>query len=188
MRESGRIKNVPSNDLTCHLGAFVSVLAGESKIGNLESAVSGDEQVVGLHILSSSELSGQLIQQPVQSRGAHPMQNPIAMAKLQTFEGHEHPALDVCSLEHERVVLDDGFQVCIEELEHEVEVGLVGEDVKELSTKARSAKRTREGDEEEAPTSITFGCRSSRRNLTSRMADMSRPSLNWPTLIYERGR
>jgi hypothetical protein len=33
-------------------------------------------------------------------------------------------------------------------------------------------------------TSMTFGWCSSRRYLTSRTADISRPSLNWPTLIF----
>lgn len=33
-------------------------------------------------------------------------------------------------------------------------------------------------------TSMTFWCFNSLRNLTSRMADMSRPSLNCPTLIF----
>ncbi len=33
-------------------------------------------------------------------------------------------------------------------------------------------------------TSITFWCLSSRKYLTSRMADMSSPSLNCPTLIF----
>lgn len=33
-------------------------------------------------------------------------------------------------------------------------------------------------------TSMTLGWCSSRRYLTSRTADMSRPSLNWPTLIF----
>lgn len=33
-------------------------------------------------------------------------------------------------------------------------------------------------------TSMMFSCRSSRRNLISLMADMSSPSLNWPTLIF----
>lgn len=34
------------------------------------------------------------------------------------------------------------------------------------------------------PTSITFWWCNSRRYLTSRIADMSSPSLNWPTLIF----
>lgn len=33
-------------------------------------------------------------------------------------------------------------------------------------------------------TSMTFSWRSSRKNLISRMADMSSPSLNWPILIF----
>ena len=38
--------------------------------------------------------------------------------------------------------------------------------------------------EKTSRSSITFGCLSSRRNLTSLIADMSSPSLNWPTLIW----
>lgn len=37
---------------------------------------------------------------------------------------------------------------------------------------------------EKTRTSMTLGWCSSRRYLTSRTADMSRPSLNWPTLIF----
>ena len=33
-------------------------------------------------------------------------------------------------------------------------------------------------------TSMTFWCFNSRKNLTSRIADMSKPSLNCPTLIF----
>lgn len=108
------------------------------------------------------------------------------MAELQSFEGHEHPALDVGTLEHERVVLDNGFEVCVEKLEYEVEVGLVGEDVEKLESTRRRGQRSERVGRKGGPTSMTFGWRSSRRNLTSRMADMSSPSLNWPTLICER--
>lgn len=50
------------------------------------------------------------------------MQDPIAVAVLQSLHGHEHPALDVGGLERERLVLDDGLEVGIEELKHEVQV------------------------------------------------------------------
>lgn len=111
------------------------------------------------------------------------------MAKVETFHGHEHPTLDVALLEHEVLVADDGFEVRVEEFEDEVQVRLVAEHVQELrgvssSVSLLSLTVQLVG----VRASITLGWRNSRRNLTSRMADMSRPSLNWPTLICGRAR
>lgn len=54
------------------------------------------------------------------------------MAVVESFDAHEHPALDVGTLKHERAVFDDGFEISVEELEHEVKIRLVGEDIQEL--------------------------------------------------------
>ena len=43
--------DAPSNDLTCHLVAWVRKVPGETEIGNFELSVSCNEQVVGLEIL-----------------------------------------------------------------------------------------------------------------------------------------
>jgi hypothetical protein len=51
------------------------------------------------------------------------MNDPIAVAKLEAFHGHEHPTLDIGRLEHERTVLDDGFEVCFEIFEYQIEIG-----------------------------------------------------------------
>jgi hypothetical protein len=60
------------------------------------------------------------------------MQNSISVDILQPAERHCHPRLDVGRLEHEALVADDGLEVRVEELEHEVDVLLDGEDVEEL--------------------------------------------------------
>jgi len=54
------------------------------------------------------------------------------MAKFQSFDCHEHPALDVGRLKEERLVLDDSLEVSVEELEHKVQVGLVAEHIHQL--------------------------------------------------------
>lgn len=53
------------------------------------------------------------------------MQDPVTVAEFQSFHSHEHPTLDVCALKYERLVLDDGFEVGVEKLEDQVQVGLV---------------------------------------------------------------
>lgn len=54
------------------------------------------------------------------------------MAEFEPLDRHEHPALDVGSLEEQCLVLDNRLEVSVEELEHEVEVGLVAEHVDQL--------------------------------------------------------
>ena len=54
------------------------------------------------------------------------------MTELKPAECHGHPALDVRWQEDERAVLDDEFQIRIEELEDEIEIFLGREDVQEL--------------------------------------------------------
>jgi hypothetical protein len=104
------------------------------------------------------------------------------MAEFETAEHHGHPAFDICRQKDQGAVLDDHLQVGIEELEHKVEIGLGGEHVQKL--RRDDALRWPGDAVYGAPTSMTFGWCSSRRYLTSRTADMSRPSLNWPTLIF----
>lgn len=52
------------------------------------------------------------------------MQDPASMTKLETAEGHSHPALDVGRQEYKRSVLDDHLQVRVQELQHEIEIRL----------------------------------------------------------------
>lgn len=59
----------------------------------------------------------------------HSMKYPVAMAKLQTFEAHGHPRLDVCCLEYQTPVLDDCLEIRVKILEDQIEVGLVRENV-----------------------------------------------------------
>lgn len=73
----------------------------------------------------------------------NPMQDPVAMAELESLHCHEHPALDVGALKQQRLVLDDSLKISVEELEHQVEVGLVAEDVYQLRT--RGEGRVSEG-------------------------------------------
>lgn len=54
------------------------------------------------------------------------------MTELKAAKGHGHPALDIGWEENERPVLDDQFQVGVEELQHKVEVLLRREDVQKL--------------------------------------------------------
>lgn len=115
--------DAPSDDLAGHLGALVRVLARESEIGNLERPVRRDEQVVRLHILWATPRS--VPQLSREGGKTHAVQDPVAVAVLEALHGHEHPALDVRRLKRERVVLDDGLEVRVEELEHEVQVRLV---------------------------------------------------------------
>ena len=57
------------------------------------------------------------------------MQDPVLMTEIQTFHGHEHPALDVSRLKDKVLVLDDCFEIRVQVLEDQVEVGFGGEDV-----------------------------------------------------------
>ena len=52
------------------------------------------------------------------------MEDPIAMAELESSERHSEPTLDIGGQEDDRAVLDDELEVCIEELQHEIEVRL----------------------------------------------------------------
>ena len=57
------------------------------------------------------------------------MQDEIPVTELKSAKGHGHPALDVCREEDERPILDDKFQVGLEELEDKVEIFLRREDI-----------------------------------------------------------
>lgn len=61
------------------------------------------------------------------------MEDVVEVAEVEAAEGHEHPGLDVGRLEDEHAVLDDGLEVRVEVLEHEVEVGFGGKDVEQLA-------------------------------------------------------
>lgn len=131
--------DAPSHDLARHLCRLVGVLARETEVGKLEDSVGRDEQVVGFHVLRREE--GRSARQSRGRRtckGAHAMEDPVLVAKVEALDGHEHPRLDVCALEQEGLVADDGLEVRVEELEDEVEVGLDGEDVEELGARVRS--------------------------------------------------
>ncbi len=60
------------------------------------------------------------------------MQHPMPVDVLKPAQRHGHPRLDVCDLEDERLVADNGLEVRVQELEDEVDVLLDGEDVEEL--------------------------------------------------------
>ena len=46
------------------------------------------------------------------------------MTEFQTAKRHGHPALDVSGEKYERTVLDDHFEIGIEELKDEVQIRL----------------------------------------------------------------
>lgn len=70
---------------------------------------------------------------PTQNRRqTHPVENEIPVAELQSTKGHRHPCLDVCGQKDERAILDDDFEVGVQELEDEIEVRFRGEYVHEL--------------------------------------------------------
>ncbi len=48
---SGENVNVPCDDLTCHFVPGIGEISRETKIGNFELSVRGDEQVVRLKVL-----------------------------------------------------------------------------------------------------------------------------------------
>lgn len=51
------------------------------------------------------------------------MEYKIPVAEFQTTERHGHPALDICrEKDDERTVLDDHFEIGIEELKNEVQI------------------------------------------------------------------
>ena len=54
------------------------------------------------------------------------------MAELQSTKGHCHPRLDVCRQEDEGAVFDDYFEVAVQELEDQIEVGFRREYIHEL--------------------------------------------------------
>jgi len=52
------------------------------------------------------------------------MEDEISMAEFKTTERHGHPAFDICGQKDQCTVLNDQFQVGVEELEHKVQIGL----------------------------------------------------------------
>ena len=54
----------------------------------------------------------------------HSMENKVPMTEFQTAKRHGHPALDVSWEKYERTVLDDHFEIGIEELKDEVQIRL----------------------------------------------------------------
>lgn len=52
------------------------------------------------------------------------MENKVPMTEFQTAKRHGHPALDVSWEKYERTVLDDHFEIGIEELKDEVQIRL----------------------------------------------------------------
>lgn len=100
-----------------------------------------------------------------------------SVAEFEATEGHSHPTLDISWQEHERLVLDDEFKIGAQNSSTRFRFVL---DEKTSSNWAFvsyiSTLTTRSW--------YIFWCLSSWRDLTSDMADMSRSSLNWPTLIF----
>ena len=54
----------------------------------------------------------------------HSMENKVPMTEFQTAKRHGHPALDISGEKYERTVLDDHFEIGIEELKDEVQIRL----------------------------------------------------------------
>ena len=52
------------------------------------------------------------------------MKDKIPVTEFQTAKRHGHPALDVCWEKDERTLLDDHFEIGIEELKDEVQICL----------------------------------------------------------------
>lgn len=52
------------------------------------------------------------------------MKDAVAMTELEASQSHLHPGLDVAGEEDERLVADDVLEIGLEELEHEIQVGL----------------------------------------------------------------
>lgn len=67
------------------------------------------------------------------------MKHPVPVNKVEPADRHGHPTLDVGRQKDEGLVTDDVLQVGRQELEHEVEVALVGEDRQELARRGRQA-------------------------------------------------
>ena len=57
------------------------------------------------------------------------MKNTISVAELKPPERHCQPTFDVCRQKYYRSILDNKFQICVEELEHEIQISLRREDV-----------------------------------------------------------
>jgi hypothetical protein len=113
------------------------------------------------------------------------MKHKVTMAELQTSQSHSHPAFNVSGQKHQTFVFNYYFQVRFQEFQHEIQIRLGREDIQKLGT-AQMVNPTIIVHNKSAHThtSITFWCLSSRRYFTSRIADMSSPSLNCPTLIF----
>lgn len=54
----------------------------------------------------------------------HSMEDKIPVAEFQTAKRHGHPALDVRGEKDERTVLDDHFEIGVEEFKDEVQIRL----------------------------------------------------------------
>jgi hypothetical protein len=143
--------NEPSDDLTGHLVSGVCKVSCETKVGEFELPVGGDEQVIWLQILRSSRVpsatrrltpnAGCALRRMVKKDGTHPVKNEIPMAELQSTKGHRHPRLDVRRQKDEGAILDDDLEVAIQELEDEIEVRFRGKDVHELAVGWASWKK-----------------------------------------------
>jgi hypothetical protein len=68
------------------------------------------------------------------------MQDAVPMYILETPERHGHPALDVGVLEDERLVSNDGLEIRVEVLEHQVDVLLDGKHIEQLESVTAGAE------------------------------------------------
>jgi hypothetical protein len=60
------------------------------------------------------------------------MENKISVAELKTPKSHSHPAFNISREENKGSVLDDHFQVRIEEFEDKVQIRFRRENVQQL--------------------------------------------------------
>ena len=90
----------PSDDLARHAAIYIARFPGQTEIGNLQLALTTDQQVVRFEIT---------------------MEDPPRMAKVQAAKTHGHPTLDIPGLEDERLVFDDRFEVGIQIFQYQRE-------------------------------------------------------------------
>lgn len=96
----------------------------------LSSPVEAMSKLLGFKSLEVVSSGLALIYQIAEN--TYTMQDPVSVNVLESTERHGCPRLDVGGLEDEALVANDGLEVGVEELEHEVDILLDREDVEQL--------------------------------------------------------
>ena len=180
--------NAPRDDLACHLVSGVCKVSCETKVGEFELPVGSDEQVVWFQVLESTGGSRQqhsVVHGIPELPYAELLEDRRTRWRMKFLWQNSNPRKVIAI--HD--LMSAGKKTSVRSLmiisrslskNSRTRLRFVFDENTSMSWQWVNKRNT----EKRRLTSMMFWWCSSRRYLTSRTADMSRPSLNCPTFIF----